>query len=93
MTPKIEVQRLKDESFEVTVNEGATKSTHRVTLRASDYDRLSAGGISAEELIRKSFEFLLEHEPKESILGRFNLMEIARYFPSFESDIKQRISR
>lgn len=93
MTPRIEVQKLKDESFEVNVMEGATKSTHRVTLKAPDYDRLSSGGISAEELIRKSFEFLLEHEAKESILGRFNLMEIARYFPSFESDIKQRISR
>ena len=93
MTPKIEVQKLADESFEVTVIEGATKSAHRVTLKASDYDRLSSGGISSEELIRKSFEFLLENEPKESILGRFNLMEIARYFPSFERDIKQRISR
>ena len=47
MTPSIEVQKLTDESFQVTVNEGATKSTHRVTLRASDYDRLSSGGISA----------------------------------------------
>jgi hypothetical protein len=101
MTPRIEVQKLTDESFEVTVIDGdtgsgtggATKSTHRVTLKASDYDRLSAGGIGAEELIRKSFEFLLEHESKESILRRFDLMEIARYFPSFEGDIKQRISR
>lgn len=91
------MQKLADESFEVTVIDGgakgATKSTHRVMLKASDYDRLSSGGISAEELIRKSFEFLLEHESKESILGRFNLMEIARYFPSFEGDIKQHISR
>lgn len=91
MAPKIEVQKLAGDSFEVTVIEGATKSTHRVTLKASDYDRLSSGEISQEELVRKSFEFLLDQEPKESILGRFNLMEIARYFPSFESDIKQRI--
>lgn len=93
MTPTIEVQKLADESFQVTVIEGATKSAHRVTLKTADYDRLSGGAIGAEELIGKSFEFLLEHESKESILGRFNLMEIARYFPSFERDIKQRISR
>jgi hypothetical protein len=93
MTPRIEVQKLADESFQVTVIEDTTKSAHRVTLKASDYDRLSSSGISAEELIRKSFEFLLEHEPKESILGRFNLTEISGYFPSFERDIKQRISR
>ena len=91
MTPKIEMQKLAGESFEVTVMEGSSKSTHRVTLKASDYDRLSSGSVGAKELIRKSFEFLLEHEPKESILGRFNLMEIARYFPSFERDIKRRI--
>jgi hypothetical protein len=34
---------------------------------------------------------LLEHEPKESILPRFDLLEIARYFPSFERDLQQKL--
>ena len=39
---------------------------------------------SAEELVRRSFEFLLEREPKESILSRFDLTVISRYFPEYE---------
>jgi hypothetical protein len=35
----------------------------------------------------------LEHEPKESILARFDLQDIGRYFPEFEREIKRRLSR
>ena len=31
---------------------------------------------------------LLEREPKESILGRFDVSVIGRYFPDFESAIR-----
>jgi len=51
---------------------------------------LTAGKITKEELIKKSFEFLLEREPKESILSRFRLQLINRYFPEFEKVIKQK---
>ena len=91
MPAQIEVRRTQDGEFRVTVVEGNTRSKHTVTLKDSDYARLSGGRIGAETLIAKSFEFLLEHEPKESILPRFDLLEIARYFPSFERDLKQRL--
>ena len=39
-----------------------------------------------------AFEFLLENEPKESILGRFDLPLIGRYFPNFESEIRRRLA-
>ena len=48
--------------------------------------------MEPEELIRKSFEFLLEHEPKESILSRFDLTVISRYFPEYEGEIKKRLT-
>jgi len=44
--------------------------------------------VPPEELVKKSFEFLLAREPKESILREFNLREIAKYFPEYESEIK-----
>lgn len=90
MKTKIEVERIDDGEFQVTVTEGTSKSSHRVTLKPEDYTRLTEGKVEPPELVRKSFEFLLEHERKESILGRFDLMEIARYFPTFEREIKQR---
>ena len=49
---------------------------------------LTGGKIAKEELIKKSFEFLLEREPKESILSRFNLRIINQYFSEFEEEIR-----
>lgn len=42
-----------------------------------------------EELIRKSFDFLLEREPKESILREFEVAAIARYFPDYEEAVRK----
>jgi hypothetical protein len=42
--------------------------------------------------VRRSFEFLLERESKESILSRFDLSLISRYFPEYEQEIKRRLS-
>jgi hypothetical protein len=89
---KIEVGPLADGVFQVRVNEGATESSHRVTLNPQYLDRLTAGKIEAPELIRRSFEFLLDREPKESILSRFDLQDIQRYFPDFERTIDRQIS-
>ena len=75
------------------VIEGTTQSSHRVTLRLEDYDQLASGKVEPDELVKKSFEFLLEHEPKESILAQFDLRDIERYFPNFEREIKRRLSR
>jgi len=36
---------------------------------------------------------LLENEPKESILGRFDLPLIGRYFPNFDAEMKRRLAR
>jgi len=52
------------------------------------YQILTGGEISREELIKRSFEFLLEREPKESILPKFNLKIIKNYFPEYEEKIK-----
>lgn len=93
MAANIQVSRVREGEFSVTVVEGSSRTKHTVTVNAGDYARLAGDKIGAEELITKSFEFLLEREPKESILPRFNLMEIARYFPSFESEMAQRLRK
>jgi len=49
--------------------------------------------VGKEELIRKSFEFLLEREPKESIFSKFNLQIINNYFPEYEKRIKEFYSK
>jgi hypothetical protein len=80
-----------DDGFEVavTVNEAGTSSRHQVTLASSDYERWGASSDSPEAFVRRCFEFLLEREPKESILSRFDVSQIGSYFPDFEHQIRR----
>ena len=75
----------------VTVAEGGSETTHRVTVNKTDYRRLTGGKVPPARLVEASFAFLLEREPKESILRSFNLMTIQRYFPEYESQIGDRL--
>ena len=83
-------KRVHNYEFQVTVRERGEESCHRVTLRKADYERLTGGLTSPEALVTKSFQFLLEREPKEAILGSFDLMVISRYFPEYEREIGKR---
>jgi hypothetical protein len=76
---------------QVTVSERGSELRHRVTVHKTDYERLAGGKASAEELVTESFRFLLEREPKESILRSFDLTVIGRYFPEYEREIVKRL--
>jgi hypothetical protein len=91
MPARIEVEKVAEGEFQVRVVEGKSATAHRVTLKAADYERLTGGKIEPDELVRRSFEFLLENEAKESILARFDLSVISRYFPSFEGVMRRRL--
>ena len=91
MSPKIEVEKVDASHFRVRVIEAGSESTHQVTLDPKDLARLAGAAAEPQELIRKSFQFLLEREPKESILSRFDLSVISRYFPEYEREIKKRL--
>lgn len=86
----IDVSHLDGDEYEVEVREGGGSSTHRVTATAEHVERYGAGA-SPPELIRESFRFLLEREPKESILSRFELPVIERYFPEYSREIQRRL--
>jgi hypothetical protein len=73
----------------VRVREGSSESTHDVTLARDLHARL-AGGEPPDAFVGRCFAFLLEREPKESILGRFDVSVIGRYFPEFETTIARR---
>ena len=64
---------------------GATK--HRVSLSRDYHAQLTQGRATPEQLAKASFAFLLEREPKESILRSFELPVIVRYFPEYERRI------
>lgn len=87
---QIKVERLADTRYRVSVAEGRTATVHEVTLEEADLTRYGAG-VSPEHLIEASFRFLLEREPKESILRTFALPVIERYFPEYPSEIRLRL--
>jgi len=91
MSATIEVEIISENEFRVRVIEGKAQTSHVVTLKKADYERITSGKIEPAELVRRAFEFLLENEPKELILARFDLMVIARYFPNFEREIKRKL--
>jgi hypothetical protein len=71
----------------VTVSEGASATSHEVTVSAADLARLAPGAPAPDDLVRRSFEFLLARESNTSILRRFDLPVIGSYFPGWEREI------
>lgn len=74
--------------FEVEIAESGSVTRHRVSVGITDYQSLTDGIITPLELVEKSFEFLLEREPKESILSDFDLNVIEKYFKDYPRIIK-----
>jgi hypothetical protein len=74
-------------SFDVSVTEAGTTSRHVVTLSRDDYEEQGDRWSSPDDYVRRCFEFLLEREPKESILARFDITDIGTYFPEFKRGI------
>jgi hypothetical protein len=77
---------------DVSVTNGGSTSKHRVKLQQDTYRLLTEERCSPEDLLRASFEFLLEQEPKEAILREFDLPVIGRYFPEYEAELKRRLA-
>lgn len=92
----IEVQRVDEGdplSFEVVVREGEGETRHRVTMSEARSRQLTAGRHTPERCIEAAFRFLLDREPKESILARFDISVISHYFPEFEKELPRYLSR
>lgn len=84
----LSVKQLDGTTFTVEV-QGRTPTTHTVTVPTDYAAKLTGGTVSAERLLRRSFDFLLERESNTSILSRFDLPVIARYFPEYERVIRR----
>ena len=84
----ITVSKINDTTYRVDVRMANT-TQHQVTVNHDYALTLTAGKVSTEVLIEKSFEFLLEREPNTSILRSFDLSVIERYFPEYSHEIKK----
>jgi len=84
----ITVEKIDACTFKAIVK-GRITTHHTVSVNPSYYEKLTGGRISAEELVEKSFEFLLKRESNTSILNSFDLPVIGRYFPEYENIIQK----
>jgi len=78
-------------SCAVEVVDSRGPSRHTVSVEAADLARLDPTAADPTDLVRRSFDFLLRREPKESILATFDLTVISRYFPDYETEIRRRV--
>ena len=91
MPAEIAVSRSDVEQFlsrfvvRVTDDDGTT--SHVVTLSGRDYERLGRSYRTPEDFVRACFDFLLAREPKDQIMGSFDISQIPGFFPDFESQI------
>lgn len=76
---------------EVVVEHRGGRTEHTVSVTAASLARWGRGGSErqdVEDLVRRSFEFLIEREPPTSILGRFDLGVIQTYFPEYDETFR-----
>jgi hypothetical protein len=77
-------------NVEITESNGSGSQTrHKVTMDEEYYAKISNGIVGPEDFVKKSFQFLLKRENKDSILREFNVKQIREYFPEYENEIKK----
>jgi hypothetical protein len=77
-----------DGTFRVQTPAG---TSHEVSVPAGFAASLGCAHVAPGELVRASFEFLLEREPATSIMREFSLDVISPYFPSYPAEISARL--
>ena len=84
----ISIKRLSDDVFEVTVAE-TTTTTHIVTVTDQSLKDLTINNVTKTQLLKFSFNFLLDKEPNTSILLSFDINVISRYFSDYKDEVRR----
>jgi hypothetical protein len=77
---------------EITESE-ESKTVHGVTMDREYYQEMSDEIVSPEEFVKRSINFLLKRENKDSILKEFNIRQISNYFAEYEDEIRKEITK
>jgi hypothetical protein len=71
-------------SFDVVIRDARGESRHRVTMQTGEAERWAKLGAEPSRCVEAAIQFLVDREPKESILSAFDMRVIRRYFPEFD---------
>ena len=78
---------------DVTIGDDPAATSHRVGVSTDALASLAPGASEPTRLVEASFGFMLEREPRESILRSFELPLIGRYFPEYADEIVRRLAQ
>lgn len=70
--------------FDVIIRDARGQSRHRVTILADQAKRWAELGAEPAQCVEAVMRFLIDREPKESILSAFDTNVVRRYFPGFD---------
>ncbi|MGH9093638.1 MAG: hypothetical protein ACRDXE_00600, partial [Acidimicrobiales bacterium] len=91
MSERIIITPEGDHAYTVALHDGPTATRHQVVVPPALTADLGLGPDDEERLIIASFDFLLEREPSTSILARFDLDIIGRYFPQYQATMREQV--
>ena len=63
---------------------------YRVTVEKESWQKLAYNRFGPEELVYRTFQFLLKRQPKGALFRSFSLREAAQQFPAYEEKMKKR---
>ena len=84
----ISIKKQTEDVFVVTV-EGNATTTHTVTVTDQSLTDLTDDKVTKEQLLEFSFNFLLDREPNTSILSKFDINVISKYFSDYRDEVKR----
>lgn len=82
------VEEVSPNNFKVVVTQSST-SEHNVIVSKDFLNQFTKYNISPENIVKHSFEFLLDREPNTSILKEFDITLISNYFPEYTKTVKE----
>jgi hypothetical protein len=80
-------------TFNVIVRDLHGESRHRVTIEANEAERWAKLGAEPSRCAEAVMRFLLDREPKKSILNAFDTNVVRRYFPGFDDAFPSYLAR
>ncbi len=90
--PNLDITASDEHVYDVVVTDDAGAETQHCVTVPERFLADSGIAPSQEPLLgRASLEYLLEREPPSSIMARFTLEDIARFFPDYPDEILTRL--
>ena len=84
----VSIKKRTDDVFQVTVADSMT-TTHEVTVNDQSLTDLTDHKVTKEQLLEFSFNFLLDREPNTSILSKFDINVISKYFSNYKDEVRR----